>query len=101
MCIRDSAYYQYGLTTNYGYLGGFIALPATNTTLTLPGLVLNASQGAAGASWTQTSAPVTNSVSIASSADGSRLAAVVGGSGGPPGLSLIHISEPTRLLSIS
>jgi len=78
------AYFQYGPTTNYGYLGGYVALPATNTTLTLPGLMVNASHGAAGATWTQTTAPNKDWYSIASSADGTHLAAVDygGGSGG-------------------
>src|SRR5262249_54638089 len=70
-----AAYYQYGLTTNYGYRGGFAPLPATNNTFNLPGLMVNALQGPAGASWIQTGASNTNWSSIASSADGSRLAA--------------------------
>src|SRR5215204_2844836 len=36
-----AAYYQYGLTTNYDNLGGFVALPATNAAQTLPGLIVN------------------------------------------------------------
>jgi hypothetical protein len=78
-----AAYFQFGLTTNYDNLGGFTALPATNTALSLPALVVNASHGTAGANWTQTSATSTNDWwSIASSADGTRLAAVVGGNSG-------------------
>src|SRR3954471_13003506 len=63
-----AAYYQYGLTTNYDNLGGFVALPATNPAQTLPGLSVNSLRGPAGASWTQTSAQVTNWSSVASSA---------------------------------
>ena len=74
-------YFQYGLTTNYGNIGGFLALPATNTALTLPGLVVNALTGAAGANWTRASAPVLPYLAIASSADGTRLAAVANGGG--------------------
>jgi hypothetical protein len=75
-------YFQYGLTTNYGYLGGFSVLPASNATLSLPGLVVNSLPEAAGTHWTQTSAPNSNSwYSIASSADGTRLAAVKPGGG--------------------
>jgi hypothetical protein len=75
------AYFQYGLTTNYGYLGGFSVLPTTNATLSMPGLVVNSLPGAAGTNWTQTSAPNTNWYSIAYSADGTRLAAVINGGG--------------------
>jgi len=70
-----TAYFQYGLTTGYGYLGGFTNLPSGNSTLTLPGLVVNALPDAAGASWTPSSAPVFNWNSIASSADGKQLVA--------------------------
>lgn len=76
-----TAYYQYGPTTNYGNIGGFLALPATNTTQTMPGFVVRSIQDAAGANWTPSSAPATNWSSIASSADGTRLAAVVSGGG--------------------
>src|SRR5689334_10924750 len=69
-----TVYFQYGLTTNYGYLGGYTLLPATNATLTLPG-VLASLPGAAGATWTQSSAPPNYWSAIASSADGTRLAA--------------------------
>ena len=69
------AYFQYGLTTNYGCIGGYVALPATNTAQTLTGLVVNGLAGAAGANWTQTGAPSQDWESIASSADGTRLAA--------------------------
>jgi photosystem II stability/assembly factor-like uncharacterized protein len=76
-----AAYFQYGLTTNYDNLGGYMALPVTNTAQTLPGLVVNSLQEPAGANWIQTSVPGTvngtNLSSIASSADGLRLAAVV------------------------
>src|SRR5262249_18513847 len=68
------AYFQYGLTTNYGNIGGYLALPATNAAQTLPGLVVNALTGGAGTNWTQTSAPITTWLGIASSADGTRLA---------------------------
>jgi hypothetical protein len=73
------AYYQYGLTTNYDSLGGFLAQPATNTAQTLPGLVVNVLHGPAGPNWTNTGLPGTNLQSIVSSADGKRLAATVGG----------------------
>ncbi len=69
------AYFQYGLTTNYGNIGGFIALPATNTAQTLAGLVVNALTGAAGANWTRASAPLVPYLAFSSSADGTRLAA--------------------------
>ena len=49
--------FEYGLTTNYGCIGGYVALPATNTAQTLTGLVVNGLAGAAGANWTQTGAP--------------------------------------------
>src|SRR5439155_9217377 len=66
------------LTTNYGYLGGLTALQfATNATLTLPSLVVSSLPGAAGANWTQASAPGGYWSSIASSADGTRLAATL------------------------
>src|ERR1044072_2135844 len=70
-----AAYYQYGVTTNYDGLGGFVALPATNAAQTLAGLVVNSLRTTAGANWTPTGAPSTNWESVASSADGSRLAA--------------------------
>jgi photosystem II stability/assembly factor-like uncharacterized protein len=74
--VTTLGYFQYGLTTNYGYLGGFSVLPATNATLTMPGLVVTSLSGAAGTNWTQTSAPNRSWYSMASSADGTRLAAV-------------------------
>src|SRR5579863_5706758 len=80
--LVTTAYFQYGLTTNYGSLGGLTALPATNATLALPGLVVNSLTSAAGTNWTLTSAPSTYWQSIASSADGTRLAAVAIHSGG-------------------
>jgi hypothetical protein len=76
---KAAAYFQYGLTTNYDNLGGFIAQPATNTAQTLPGLVVNALHGPGGSNWTNTGSPSTNWQSIVSSADGMRLAATVGG----------------------
>src|ERR1700730_9599480 len=79
-------YYQYGLTTNYDNLGGLVALSATNTTQTVPGLVVNALHGPVGTNWTGTSASIANWDGIASSADGSKLAAVVGGVGNLGGI---------------
>jgi hypothetical protein len=77
-----AAYFQYGLTTNYGNIGSFLALPATNTAQTLPGLVVNALQGPAGANWTLSGAPAGfQYLAIASSADGTRLAAGENGGG--------------------
>src|SRR6266487_3870546 len=46
-----AAYYQYGVTTNYDGLGGFVALPATNAAQTLAGLVVNSLRSAAGANF--------------------------------------------------
>ena len=71
-----SAYFQYGLTTSYGYQGILTGFPATNTTLNLPGLVLTSLASPAGMNWTQTSASSDDWYSIASSADGLHLAAV-------------------------
>src|SRR5271168_3727632 len=68
-----TAYFQYGLTTNYSNLGGLTDLPATNITLPLPGLVINSLRGAAGVTWAPTSAPSETWQSIAASADGLRL----------------------------
>ncbi len=75
------AYFQYGPTTNYGYLGGYVAVPATNGTFTLPGTVVNTTRGAAGTTWTQTTAPSKDFYFVASSADGTHLAAVDNGNG--------------------
>src|SRR5258708_7369437 len=72
------AYFQYGLTTNYGNAGGFATLLATNGTLTMTGLVVSSITGSAGASWPKSSSPGGGYNSIASSADGTRLAAVGG-----------------------
>src|SRR5215471_13912336 len=69
-----TVYYQYGFTTSYGYMGGYMVLPSTNGAITLPGLVA-AAPGVAGASWTQTSAGGASWLSLASSADGTHLAA--------------------------
>jgi len=84
--LLGAAYFQYGLTTNYDNLGGFVALPATNTAQTLPSLMVNALHGPAGANWTSTPAPSASWFSIASSADGTRLAAVVKASGASGGI---------------
>ena len=73
-----TAYFQYGLDTNYGDIGGFTVLPAANAILTMAGLVVSSLAGPAGATWTQTGAPGDNWTSIASSADGTRLAALEG-----------------------
>src|SRR5258708_7314595 len=73
-----TAYFQYGSTTNYGNAGGFATLPATNVTLTMTGLVVSSITGSAGASWPKSSSPGGGYNSIASSADGTRLAAVGG-----------------------
>jgi hypothetical protein len=69
------AYFQYGLTTNYSNIGGYLALPATNTAQTLPGVVVNALTGPAGASFSLSLSDTAQLLSIASSADGTRLAA--------------------------
>ncbi len=76
-----TAYFQYGLDANYGEIGPFTVLPATNATLTIPTFLVSAISGAAGSVWTQSSAPSTGWSSIASSADGTRLAAVDGSPG--------------------
>jgi hypothetical protein len=75
-----TVYFQYGLTANYGYLGAFTLMPATNTTQTLPGFVA-AIPGAAGENWTQTDNGSQQWNAIASSADGTRLAAVAHSAG--------------------
>jgi 6,7-dimethyl-8-ribityllumazine synthase len=77
-----TAYFQYGLTTSYGYVGGYRTLPATNVAQTLPGQVVNALTGAAGANWTSTATPAVAWTATASSADGTRMAAASGGTGG-------------------
>jgi hypothetical protein len=71
-----TAWFQYGLTTAYGSIGGFTALAAANDTLTVPGLVVNSLTSAAGTNWTPSSAPGVYWQAIASSADGTRLAAL-------------------------
>jgi len=75
--LVTTAYFQYGLDTNYGDIGDFTVLPATNATLTMPSFVVTAITGAAGSLWTQSSAPIASWYSIASSADGTHLAAVI------------------------
>jgi len=77
--LVTTAYYQYGLDTNYGDIGSFAVLPATNGNLAMPSFVVNGISGEAGYQWPQSCAPSTNWTSIASSADGVRLAAVVSG----------------------
>jgi len=64
------------LTTAYGNIGGFTGLPATNATLTMPGLEIDALIGAAGTQWTNSDAPGSYWQAIASSADGTKLAAL-------------------------
>ncbi len=71
-----TAWFQYGLTTAYGSIGGFTALAAANDTLTMPGLVVDSLTSAAGTNWTLSSAPSVYWQAIASSADGTRLAAL-------------------------
>ena len=68
-----TAYYEYGLTTNYGSNGAFTPLPATDATLTMTGLVVSSIACPARAAWTQTSPNGLQWVSIAASADGTRL----------------------------
>src|SRR5260370_31969619 len=75
-----TAYFQYGGTTNYGYVGAYTNLPPTNTTLTLPAFVASI-PGAAGSNWTQTTNGTQQWSAIAASADGTRLAAVAHPSG--------------------
>jgi hypothetical protein len=71
-----AAYFQYGLTTNYDNLGGFTALPSTNGAITLPGLPVNSLNSPDGADWTLApGVPVKNWATVASAADGQRLAA--------------------------
>jgi len=77
-------YFQYGPTTDYGYFGGFTVLPATSGTLAVPGFLVNGLTRAAGDNWTNVSqigplGPNDALAAIASSADGLRLAAAVGG----------------------
>jgi len=76
-----TAFYQFGLDTNYGDIGGFTVLSATSATLTFSGFVISVLTGTAGTQWTQSNAPSEYWNSIASSADGTRLAAVVYGGG--------------------
>ena len=76
-----TAWFQYGLTTAYGNIGGFTGLPATNASLTLTGLEVNSLVGVAGAQWTNSSAPGAYWQAIAASADGTRLAAAAYGEG--------------------
>jgi len=71
-----TAWFQYGLTTAYGNIGGFTGLPATNASLTLTGLEVNSLVGVAGAQWTNSSAPGAYWQAIAASADGTKLAAL-------------------------
>jgi hypothetical protein len=75
--LPTTAYFQYGPDTNYGNIGDFRALPATNLVLTMPGLAVDTIIGAAGSRWIESDAPSTNWSGIASSADGARLAATV------------------------
>jgi len=80
--VATTAYFEYGLTTDYGDLGPLVLLPAASVTVTLPGFVLSSLAGAAGTQWTQSSAPSEYWYSIASSADGTQLAAAVHYGGG-------------------
>ena len=73
--FMTTAYFEYGLTTNYGKFGPLNSLPALNTILTMPGLVINSVTGPVGNHWTKTGAPANNWYSLGSSADGSHLVA--------------------------
>ena len=77
-----SAYFQFGLTTNYDSESTFIEFPATNVTLAMPGVMAASLPGAAGTNWIQTGAPYAYWNGIASSADGTRLAAAATQGGG-------------------
>ena len=80
--VATTGWFEFGLTTNYGFLGGSFTLPATNTALNLPGFTFSSLLGGSGTNWSHTTAPASNWVAIASSADGIRLAAAdVSGSG--------------------
>ena len=80
--IAASAYFQYGLDITYGDTGGFTNLLATNGVLTMPPFVVSSVTGPAGADWIRSAnAPEASWTSIASSADGTRLAAGIYGGG--------------------
>jgi hypothetical protein len=77
-----AAYFQYGLTTNYGSVSTIAGLAATNVTLAVPGFVASTViTGPAGTNWTASSAPGAGWRSIASSGDGIWQVAVVSGGG--------------------
>jgi len=76
-----TAYFEYGLTTNYGSTGQVVPLPATNGNISLSGLLINSTGSAPGSNWVKSSAPGANWYFIASSTNGSLMAAVVRGGG--------------------
>ena len=78
-----TAYFEYGLTTNYGSIGPISLLPATNGNIVIPGLAVGSiGSSVAGTNWTQTSAfSTSNWRSLSTSTDGKRLAGVVNGGG--------------------
>jgi hypothetical protein len=67
-------YYEYGLDTNYGSIGSYQAAGSGSADLPVP-FVVNSICGMAGKIWTKTSAPGNSWNSMASSADGMKLAA--------------------------
>ena len=71
-----AAWFQFGLTTNYGFTGGTVSLPATNSALDVTGFTVSSILVPAGGSWNRTAGPADYWVAMASSADGTRLAVV-------------------------
>ncbi|MDB6036067.1 MAG: hypothetical protein JWM16_6405, partial [Verrucomicrobiales bacterium] len=72
-----TAYYQYGLTTNYGSIGAFpTVFPASLSVQFMPAFTAIFISESAGGQFTRVSVPSNYWSGVASSADGSRLAAV-------------------------
>jgi PA14 domain len=72
-----TAYYQFGLTTNYGSIGAYPTVhQASLSVLPMPGFTASSISDSAGGQFTRASVPSNYWSDVASSADGSRLAAV-------------------------
>src|SRR5262245_57839344 len=70
-----AAYFQYGLTTNYGNVSPATVLAGSNGVFAMPGAVVNSIREAAGPNVAASTAPLGHWNSVASSADGLKVAA--------------------------